>query len=249
MINIYNKEQISKITKSCEIISIVKDELRKIIKVGVTPLDLDEYAEKRIRELGAKPAFKGYQGFNHTLCVSVNEDLIHGIPNNKKFKDGDIIKIDMGCKYDGYYSDTAFTSYLGEISDREKQLIATAKESFEAGLNAIKPGARVGDISHAIGAIIKDRCFYTPSDFSGHGIGGSLHEEPYVYNEGEKGVGPLLRDGMVIAIEPMILQGSNNIKILEDGWTVRSCSGEKSAHYEQTVLIQEGYPVILTERK
>ncbi|MCP4337138.1 MAG: type I methionyl aminopeptidase [Mycoplasma sp.] len=247
MINIYNEEQIIKIKKSCKIISKVKKELKKIIKPGLTPIELDKYAEKRILELEAKPAFKGYQGFKNTLCISLNDDLIHGIPNDKPFKNGDIIKIDMGCIYKGYYSDTAFTIGLGNLSNKDKHLIKTAKEAFEAGLNAIKPGSRVGDISKAIGLVIKNNGFFTPKEFSGHGIGSSLHEEPYIFNEPEVSKGPLLKDGMVIAIEPMLLQKSQKIKILNDGWTVKSLSGKNSSHYEETVLIKNGYGIILTK--
>ncbi len=247
MINIYNKEQIAKIRKSCEIIAIVKEELKQKIQAGITPLEVDAYAEKRIIQLGAKPAFKGYQGFRNTLCISVNENLIHGIPNKEPFKMGDVIKIDMGCIYENYYSDTAFTIGLGDLSNKDKKIIKAAEDAFKAGLKAIKPGARVGDISSAIEAVIKGQGFYTPRDFSGHGIGSSLHEEPYIYNEGSINTGPLLKDGMVIAIEPMLLQESANVKIMEDGWTVKSLSGKNTAHFEETVLIKDGKGIILTK--
>ncbi|MCP4356272.1 MAG: type I methionyl aminopeptidase, partial [Proteobacteria bacterium] len=206
MISIKSKDEIEKLKKSAAILAEVKHELKTLVRPGATGLELDKYAEKRIRELGGTPSFKGYMGFQNTLCISLNEDLIHGIPNNKKFKDGDIVKIDMGAVYKGYHSDSAFTIGLGTISKQDKKVIDVAKQSFYKGIDAIKPGARIGDISHAIGSFVDSNGLYVPDDFTGHGIGSSLHEEPYIPNYGNPGTGPLLRDGMVICIEPMIMQ-------------------------------------------
>ncbi|TCG10858.1 type I methionyl aminopeptidase [Mycoplasma todarodis] len=249
MISIKSKDEIAKLKKSAAILAEVKQELKTLVRPGATGLELDTYAEKRIRELGGTPSFKGYMGFQHTLCISLNEDLIHGIPNNIKFKDGDIVKIDMGAVYKGYHSDSAFTIGLGTISKQDKKVIDVAEQSFYKGIDAIKPGARIGDIGHAIGSFVDSKGLYVPDDFTGHGIGSSLHEEPYIPNYGNPGTGPLLRDGMVICIEPMIMQDTEEVVILEDGWTVRSISGKNTSHYEQTILIENGYPVILTEKE
>ncbi len=247
MITIKTPSQIDKLEKSGQILGKVKNELKKMIKVGVTPIELDSYAEKRIIELGAKPSFKGYMGFQHTLCVSINENLIHGIPNNIPFKNGDVIKIDMGAIYDGYHSDSAFTIGLGNISKRDEELIQTAEISFNKAIEAIKPGARIGDIGHAIESYVKSKGLFVPIDFTGHGVGTQLHEEPYVPNFGKPGTGILLKDGMVIAIEPMIMQDTDELVILKDGWTVQSVSGKNTSHFEQTLVIQNGYAKILTE--
>ncbi|MGL5204935.1 MAG: type I methionyl aminopeptidase, partial [Metamycoplasmataceae bacterium] len=180
------------------------------------------------------------------ICASVNEELIHGIPSKRILVEGDLVSIDIGAIYDGYFSDSAFTKAVGNASDEDLFLIKVAEEAFNVGLHAIQKGARTGDIAFAIGSYLKSQNVYTPIEFSGHGIGKSLHEEPYINNDGRKGTGELLKDNMVICIEPMILQKSRKIKILKDGWTVISMSKMKSSHYEQTVLIKDGKGIVLT---
>lgn len=249
MISIKSQREIELISKSCSILASIKKKIRSAVRPGVSLKDLDSIAYNETIKSGAKPAFLGYHGFKGTICASVNEELIHGIPSNRVLKDGDLISIDMGVNYQGFYSDSAFTMSVGKSTKENDLLIKVAEESFYEGLLAIKPGAKLGDISYAIGQCIKKYNMYTPDEFTGHGIGKSLHEEPYVYNDGKKGTGPLLRDGMVICIEPMILQGSKNIKILKDGWTVVSTTGKKSSHYEHTVLIKEGKGVVLTQEE
>jgi methionyl aminopeptidase len=214
---IKTEQEIELITKSCAILSKVKKVLFDAIKPGVSLLELDKIAFDEIEKMGGKPAFLGYQGFTGTICTSVNEELIHGIPSNRKLIEGDLISIDAGVIYEGYFSDSAFTKAVGTPSEEDLYLIKVSEEAFEKGLQAIKKGARTGDLAFAIGSYIKSKNLYTPDEFSGHGIGRSLHEEPYIYNDGIRGRGPLLEDNMVICIEPMILQNSKKIKILKDG--------------------------------
>ncbi|MFV8470353.1 type I methionyl aminopeptidase [Mycoplasma sp. AA7A] len=246
MITIKNPSEIEKISKSCKILAEVKQIIWDFVRPGVSLKDIDQLAFKEIIKRGAKPAFKGLYGFPATACISVNEQLIHGIPSNYILKEGDLISVDLGCIWEGYNSDSAFTKGVGKISAADQKLIDVAKESFYAGFHAIKKGARVGDVSYAIGKYIKENGYYTPAEFCGHGIGRKLHEDPYVPNDGVKGTGPLLRDGMVICIEPMITQYPK-IKTLKDGWTVISADGSNNAHYEHTVLIKNGKGVILTK--
>jgi methionyl aminopeptidase len=215
---IKTEKEIELITKSCEILSKVKKVLHDAIKPGVSLLELDKIAFDEIAMLGGKPAFLGYHGFTGTICASVNEELIHGIPSNRILLEGDLISIDAGVIYEGYYSDSAFTKAVGTPSEEDNLLIKVAEEAFNRGLKAIKKGAKTRDLALAIGSYIKSMNLYTPSEFTGHGIGSSLHEEPYVYNDVERGnIDVLLEDNMVICIEPMIVQDSKKIKILKDG--------------------------------
>lgn len=246
MITIKNKVAIEKITRSCEILAEVKSVLWDFVRPGVSLKEIDQLAFKEIKSRGAEPAFLGLYGFPATACISVNEELIHGIPSDYIVKDGDLVSVDLGCIYEGYNSDSAFTKPVGNVSESDKKIIEVAKGAFNAGLQAIQKGARVGDISYAIGKYIKKNKLYTPEEFCGHGIGRELHEDPNVPNDGIKGTGPLLRDGMVICIEPMITQ-CPGIKMLKDGWTVVSKDGSNTAHYEHTVLIKNGKGVVLTK--
>lgn len=247
MIYYKNPIEIENITKSCRILAEVKQIVYDNIRPGISLKELDSIAFNEIVKRGAKPAFLGLYGFPATMCISVNEELIHGIPSDYVLKDGDIVSCDLGCTYKGMNSDSAFTKGVGTISPINKKLINVAKKAFEAGLAAIKPGARVGDISYAIGQVIKKNNFYTPSEYCGHGIGYNVHEDPDVYNDGHRGSGPLLRDGMVICIEPMVMQKNAKIKIKSDGWTIVSASGLTNSHYEHTVLIKNGKGVVLTK--
>lgn len=247
MIYYKNPIEIENITKSCQILAEVKQIVYDNIRPGISLKELDSIAFNEIVKRGAKPAFLGLYGFPATMCISVNEELIHGIPSDYVLKDGDIVSCDLGCTYKGMNSDSAFTKGVGTISPINKKLINVAKQAFEAGLAAIKPGARVGDISYAIGQVIKKNNFYTPSEYCGHGIGYNVHEDPDVYNDGYRGSGPLLRDGMVICIEPMVMQKNAKIKMKSDGWTIVSASGLTNSHYEHTVLIKNGKGVVLTK--
>ncbi|WP_406617490.1 type I methionyl aminopeptidase [Mycoplasmopsis adleri] len=247
MITIKSPREIELITKSCKILAEVKEVLYDFVRPGVSLKELDSIAFNEIVKRGAKPAFKGLYGFPATACISVNEELIHGIPSDYVIKDGDIVKVDLGCNYQGYQSDSAFTKGVGNISEDDKKIIRVAKEAFEAGLKAIKPGARVGDVSYAIGRVIEQNNLYTPSEYCGHGIGKAVHEDPNVFNDGFPNTGPLLRDNMVICIEPMILQGSAKVRLKKNRWTVVSVEKKNAAHYEHTVLIKNGKGVVLTK--
>ncbi|AWX42718.1 Methionine aminopeptidase [Metamycoplasma cloacale] len=246
MIIIKSQYEIEKIKKACSILAEVKTIVYNFIRPGVSLKEIDSVAFKEIRKRGAKPAFLGQYGFPNTCCISVNEELIHGIPSDYVVKDGDIVKIDMGAIWDGYYSDSAFTKGVGNITQEDKKLIQVAKDAFYAGFNAIEVGKRIGDISYAIGSYIKSQGFYTPDEYCGHGIGKSLHEDPYVFNDGLPNSGPIIRNGMVICIEPMILQKSKNVAIKKDEWTVYDPLGYNTAHYEQTVLIDNNQAYILS---
>ncbi|AJR12152.1 Methionine aminopeptidase [Mesomycoplasma dispar] len=238
--------EISQIKIASKILAEVKAKVYDFVRPGISLKEIDAIAFKEIKAKNAEPAFLNYQGFPATICASVNEILIHGIPSDYVLKQGDIVSIDLGLSYNGFFADSAFTKSLGENAENEK-LIKCAKEAFFAGLGAIKPGASTGDIGFAIANVIKSYGFFTPREFSGHGIGRQLHENPNIYNFGTPGKGVKLKDNMVICIEPMILQTSAKIKILNDGWSVIAKDGRKTSHYEQTVLIQNGKGVILTE--
>ncbi|ADE19987.1 type I methionyl aminopeptidase [Mycoplasma crocodyli] len=241
------KDEIEKITKSCSILAEVKQVLWDFIRPGVSLKEIDQLAFEEIKKRNAKPAFLGLYGFPATACISVNEQLIHGIPSDYIVKEGDLVKVDLGCNWQGYNSDSAFTKGVGKINLEDQRLIDVAKKAFEVGLAAIKPNARVGDISFAIGQYIKKNNLYTPHGYCGHGIGKSVHEDPNVPNFSKKpGIGPLLRDGMVICIEPMITK-SKTVKTLSDKWTVVSTDNTNTAHYEHTVLIKDGKGIVLTK--
>ncbi|MDD1372160.1 type I methionyl aminopeptidase [Metamycoplasma hyosynoviae] len=246
MIKIKTLEEIEKIKKACSILAEVKKIVYDFISPGVSLKEIDSVAFKEIIKRQGKPAFLGQYGFPNTCCISVNEELIHGIPSDYVVKNGDIVKIDMGVIWDGYYSDSAFTKGVGDISEQDKKLIQVAKDAFYAGFDAIKVGKRIGDISFAIGSYIKSQGFYTPEEYTGHGIGKELHEDPIVDNDGVPGTGPIIRNGMVICIEPMILQKSKNVVVKKDRWTVVDPYGLNTSHYEQTVLIYDNKAYILT---
>ncbi|MDI4567587.1 MAG: type I methionyl aminopeptidase [Mycoplasma sp.] len=238
--------EIKFIKKSASILKKVKKIVRQAIKPGISLLQLDKLAYDSIIKLGGEPAFLNQYGFPNTACISLNEEVIHGIPNNRVLKIGDLIKVDLGVIYKEYYSDSAFTMAVGDVDETSKKIIKIAKSAFYAGLNSIKPGARVGDIEYAIGQEIKKNGFFTPKEFTGHGIGRRLHEEPIIRNDGQKNTGIYLEDNMVICIEPIIVQKSNQIFIKKDKWTVVAASKLNAAHYEHTVLIQKGKGIILT---
>ena len=246
MIKIKSKSEIELMKHSGAVLAEVKQIVWDAIVPGVTTLELDKLAYDEIKKRGCKHAFLGYGGFPGTACISVNEELIHGIPGKRVIHEGDVVSVDMGAIWKGYYSDSAFTKGVGKISDKDKKLIDVARDAFFVGIDQIKPGARVGDIEAAIGDFVKSKGYFVPDGFTGHGIGTALHEDPQVHNKGSKGNGPLLKDGMVIAIEPMILQNSDKVIHMDDDWTIISKDGSNTSHFEHTVLIENGRPVILT---
>ncbi len=247
MITIKSQSEIEKMQRAGKIVGKTHEELKKYIKPGITTKELDEIAENTIRSLGGIPAFKGYGDFPASICASINEEVVHGIPGLKKLKDGDIISIDIGAIFDGYYGDSANTYPVGETSDEANKLIEVTRDSFYEGLKFCKEGFRLSDISHAIQKHIEENSFSVVKDYVGHGIGAKLHEDPQIPNFGLPGKGPRLRRGMALAIEPMVNAGTYKVKTLLDNWTVVTLDGKLSAHYEHTVIVTEDEPLILTK--
>jgi methionyl aminopeptidase len=220
--------------------------LRESIKPGITTLELDELAERECRKRKAKPGFKGYGGFPYSICASPDEQVVHGFPNREPLREGQILSIDFGVLWRGFYGDSAITVPVGRIDAKKQELLDTTQRSLELGIEQTRAGNRLYDISHAVQAYVEPRGFSVVKEFVGHGIGRGLHEDPQVPNFGPAGQGPLLREGMTLAIEPMINAGKGGVKILADGWTAVTIDGKPSAHFEHTVAITENGPEILT---
>ncbi len=222
--------------------------LKNYLYEGITTKKLDELAEKYIRSMGGVPTCKGYEGFPATLCTSINDEVVHGIPSNRKLKNGDIITIDMVIGYKGYQADAAWTYAIGDISEEKKYLMKHTEEALYKGIEQAKPGNKIGDISHAIETYATEHKLGVVRELVGHGIGTEMHEDPDVPNYGKPNEGPLLKPGMVICIEPMLNLGERNVGILDDDWTIVTEDGKPSAHYEHTILITEDGHEILTPR-
>ena len=248
IINIKSPYEIELIEKACKIVSDTHKHLEQFIRPGITTKELDEIAEKFIREAGAIPSFKNYQGFPASICTSINEEVVHGIPSSRKLKKGDIISIDIGACYKGYHGDSAWTYAVGKISPEKERLLKHTEKALYEGLKVIKSGVRIGDIGHAISSYVKKFNYGVVRELVGHGIGKELHELPDVPNYGKPGTGPLLKEGMVIAVEPMINLRTHEIYIKEDGWTIVSKDNSPSAHFEHTVLVTKEGVKILTKR-
>lgn len=228
-----------------KIVALTHQELKRHIKPGITTKEIDEIAEKTITGLGGIPSFKGYNGFPASACVSVNEELVHGIPGNRKLRDGDIVSIDLGAIYKGYHGDSAWTYAVGDISDIAKKLMDVTEKSLYVGLEQAVPGNRLSDISHAIQKYVEKNGFSVVREYVGHGIGTSLHEDPPIPNYGPPGKGPKLKPGMALAIEPMVNQGDRFVRTLSDLWTVVTRDGKMCAHFEHTIVItDEGYEIM-----
>ena len=222
--------------------------LEVMVLPGVTTLDLDAVAESLVREGGAEPAFKGYRGFPATVCASVNEEVVHGIPSKRPLKAGDIVSLDVGVLLDGFYGDSALTVPVGEISVAAAKLLSVTEQSLERAISAVRVGARVSDLGHAVQHYVEANGYSVVREFVGHGIGTKLHEEPQIPNYGQPGQGPRLAEGMVLAIEPMVNIGSATVKILKDGWTAVTSDGNLSAHFEHTVAVTAEGAEVLTRR-
>ena len=246
MIYLKTNEEIELMRIANRMVGAVLAEVAKQIAPGVTTLQLDKIAEEYIRDNGGIPLFKGYKGFPNALCTSVNENVVHGIPVNLPLKDGDILSVDCGVKINGYCGDSAYTFEIGEIAPEIKRLLQTTKEALYVGISNAVEGKRIGDVSHSIQTYCESRGYSVVRELVGHGIGKSMHEAPEVPNYGKKGYGPLLKDGMCIAIEPMINLGSKNVKFEKDGWTVHTRDRKPSAHFEHTVAIRPGKADILS---
>ncbi|MBR2408542.1 MAG: type I methionyl aminopeptidase [Lachnospiraceae bacterium] len=246
-VSIKSEREIELMRESGSILSIVHTELAKMIKPGISTLDIDKRCYEMIREFGCIPSFLNYQGYPASVCVSVNDEVVHGIPNkNRILKDGDIVSLDAGVIYKGYHSDAARTVAVGEISPELKRLMDVTKQSFFEGIKYAKPGYRIGDISGAIQDYAESFGYSLVRELVGHGVGRELHEDPQVPNFRTKRKGIRLEPGMTLAIEPMVNMGHYDVNWLDDGWTVVTADGSPSAHYENTILITDGEPELLT---
>ncbi len=250
-IELKSPDEIDKMSRASRIVAEVLEALRHQIKPGVTTGDLDGFAEKFILDRGGRPAFKGYQVrdqvYRHTLCVSVNEAVVHGIPSGRVLKEGDIVGLDVGVVVDGYYGDAAITVPVGVITEQARRLLQVTEEALHKGIAQAVVGNRISDISHAVQAHAEAASFSVVTEFVGHGIGRKLHEEPQVPNYGEPGKGPRLKPGMTLAIEPMVNLGRPETAHLADGWTAVTRDGSLSAHFEHTIVVTEAGPRILTK--
>jgi methionyl aminopeptidase len=239
--------ELQKMHRACRIVIDALQELADAAAPGMTTKELDTIARERIKKEGAKPAFLGYRGYPATLCISLNEEVVHGIPGKRKIKDGDIVSLDLGCVVDGFYGDSARTIAVGKVSAAAERLIKVTEESLHAGIASCHVGKRVGDIGHAVQQHAEANGYSVVREFVGHGIGTSLHEEPNVPNYGPPGRRERLVPGMCLAIEPMVNLGGPGVRVLEDGWTAVTEDGELSAHFELSVAITEHGPWILSE--
>ncbi|MBQ8422868.1 MAG: type I methionyl aminopeptidase [Coprobacter sp.] len=246
MIYLKTDEEIELLRESNLLVGQTLGELAKWVAPGITTLKLDKIAEEFIRDHQGVPGFLGYGGFPNTLCVSVNDQIVHGIPSNYELKDGDIVSIDCGVVKNGFNGDSAYTFEVGEVSYEVKRLLRITKESLYLGIEQAVEGKRVGDISNAVQTYCEHHNYSVVRELCGHGVGKRLHEDPEVPNYGRRGCGPLLKNGMVIAIEPMINLGSRNIVIEKDGWTTRTKDRKPSAHFEHTIAVREGGADVLS---
>lgn len=245
MISIKSDREIELLRIAGNIVYETHQYLKPYIKAGVTTKELDALAEKFILSKDATPSFKGYQGFPGSICTSINEQVVHGIPGGTKLKEGDIISIDIGACYKGYHGDSAWSYGVGKIDKEKQDLLVQTEEALFAGLNEIKPGARIGDISNAVEACANKYHLGVVKELVGHGVGTSIHEDPDVPNYGEKNTGPRLKEGMVLAVEPMLTLGSPDIVVLDDEWTIETEDYSPSAHFEHTVVVtRDGYEIL-----
>lgn len=246
MIELKNAEQIKKMRKAGQMVARVLQEMQHMIEPGITPARLNQVAEKKIRLLGGVPAFLGYRGFPASICVSVNEEVVHGIPGITRLQEGDIVSIDVGVIYRGYFGDAAATFPVGKISPEAQRLIEVTRNSLERAITRARPGNFLSDISHAVQSYVEENGFSVVRSYAGHGIGREMHEEPQVPNYGTPGRGPRLQEGMVLAIEPMVNLGTWEVEVLPDRWTVVTRDRCLSAHFEHTVAIGANDPAVLT---
>ncbi|MCA1756839.1 MAG: type I methionyl aminopeptidase [Bacteroidales bacterium] len=246
MLHLKTEAEIELLRSSNQLVSKTLAELARIIKPGITTLDLDNLAEEYIRDNGAVPGFKGYNGFPNTLCTSVNDEVVHGIPSEYTLKEGDIVSIDCGVVLNGFYGDSAFTFAVGEISGEKWRLLDFTRSSLEKGVEQALAGKRIGDISYAVQSHAESGGYTVVRELVGHGLGRRLHEAPEVPNYGRRGRGTKIKQGLVICIEPMINMGTRNVNQMKDGWTIRTADGKPSAHFEYAVAVGPDGPDVLT---
>lgn len=247
MIVVKSSSELERMRCSGKMVAEVLECIREKMRPGITTLELDRFAEAQCKKMKARPAFKGYGGFPYTICASPNDRVVHGFPNSVPLVDGDIVSIDFGLIFDGFYGDSAVTFSVGEIALETQKLLDVTRQSLEDGIAAAQAGGRLSDISHAVQVCAEAHGYGVVREFVGHGIGQALHEDPQIPNYGAAGRGPQLRPGMTLAIEPMINSGTASVKVLEDGWTAVTLDGGLSAHFEHTVAVTENGPEILTK--
>jgi methionyl aminopeptidase len=247
MIILKSDREIDQLRRANAIVAEVFREIKGAVVPGVSTLELDRMAEELVRARGALPAFKGYRGFPGTLCISINEEVVHGIPGSRQLKEGEIVSLDMGAKLNGFYGDAALTLPVGRVDPDAAKLMEVTEKSLYLGIAMARPGNRLQDISHAVQSWVESHGFSVVRDFVGHGIGRGLHEEPQVPNFGAPHQGPRLERGMVLAIEPMVNEGTWQVKVLGDEWTVVTLDGKRSAHFEHSIAITDGEPEILSQ--
>jgi len=249
VIELKSAREIGLMRTAGHVLADVVEHLRGSVKPGLSTLEIDEDVEAFIAARGAKPAFKGYRGFPATVCISINEEVVHGIPSaHRRVKEGDVVGLDLGCIVDGYYADCAFTLAIGDVPPKVQQLLDVTRESLDLAIQECRPGRRLSDVSHAVQAHVERHGLSVVRAFVGHGIGRALHEDPQVPNFGDPGRGPQLRPGMVLAIEPMVTMGSWEVKVLDDGWTAVTRDGSLAAHFEHTIAVTDTEPEVLTSR-
>ena len=245
MINIKSKREIDLLKEAGRMTYLTHQEVKKHIKPGITTNELDKIAEEFILKNGCTPSFKNYNGFPKSICASINDEVVHGIPSNRKLKEGDIISIDIGVCYKGYHGDSAWTYPVGTISKEKEYLLEHTEKSLFEGLSMIKSGNRLGDVCSAIGTYAKEHNLGIVRELVGHGVGAKLHEDPEIPNYGVAGTGPILKEGMVLAIEPMLNLGSDDVVMLDDDWTIVTEDESDSAHFEHTIVItKDGYEIL-----
>ena len=246
MVYTRSEREINMISKSCQIVADTIEMLSEYVIAGASVIDLDNKAEEYIVSCGARPAFKGYMGFPATLCISLDDEVVHGIPSDSKLSEGQIVGIDCGAEKNGYYGDSARTFAVGDISDKNRDLMLTTERALTLGIEQAKPGNYVSDIGHAIQSFVEPKGFSIVRELVGHGIGTQLHEDPQVPNYGVPGMGYELKEGMCLAIEPMVNCGRKEVFTAEDGWTIKTKDGYNSAHFEHTIAIRENGAEILS---
>jgi methionyl aminopeptidase len=247
MILLKSPAEVQEMRRPGEIVGGAHRKVREALKAGITTREVDDIVETFIRDEGGKPAFKGYRGFPASICISVNEEVVHGIPGSRILEEGDIVGVDIGVQALGFYADAAQTVPVGNVSGDAERLLRVTREALYAGIEKARPGNRVGDVSHAVQSRVEENGFSVVRSLVGHGIGRSMHEDPQVPNFGKPGEGPELKSGMVLAIEPMVNAGAFDVEVLSDEWTVVTRDGSLSAHFEHSVAITDDGPVILTD--
>lgn len=248
MIYIKSEREIELLKIAGNIVYRTHQYLKPYLKEGITTKELDHLAEEFIRSQGATPSFKGYGGFPGSICISINDEVVHGIPGKRKIKNGDLVSIDIGACYKGYHGDSAWSYIVGGVTPKKKYLLEHTEKSLMAGLSVIKNGVHLGDVSHAIEEYAKEHHLGVVKELVGHGVGTKLHEDPEVPNYGKAGTGPILKTGMVIAVEPMLNLGTADIYMLDDDWTILTDDGKPSAHFEHTVVVRDdGYEILTGE--